>query len=243
MRTAQNWNQPCPNTACSPDGQKNQGNIRSIASYLSASGKRRIFECTRGGEQFSETRGTVLFALRTPEEKVILALKMILVRVSLADIAFVLGVKEQTVLAWLERAAHKAEQSTPALLKELPVTEVQLEERWSFVKRTVSQQAAEGDPESPQEADDGRQWVGIRYAPQYRLILATVGGPRTYETAWKLIQLTARIILGVPAFFSDGFSPYFQALIACDHTLTTFPRTGNRGAPKKPVKEPHPDLV
>ena len=109
MRKAKNWNQPCPNTTCAYYGQKDQGNIRSIASYMTQSGKRRIFECTTCGEQFSETRDTVFFDLRTPEERVMMALKMILVRVSLSNISFVLGITEETVLEWLERAAHKAE--------------------------------------------------------------------------------------------------------------------------------------
>jgi len=242
MRKPTNWNQPCPNTACSYYGQKNQGNIRSIASYITQTGKRRIFECTTCGRQFSETRETVFFDLRTPEEKVIMALKLILVRVSLTKIAFVLGVTEETVLGWLERAATKAQEINGALLKALPITEVQLDEMWSFVKRKVSRQA-EDTLESPQEADDGRQWVWLSYAPACRLILATVVGPRTAETALKLIQLTAAIVLGIPAFFSDGFSSYWSALVACYHTLTTFPRTGKRGAPRKPVKTPHPDLV
>lgn len=243
MKQPQDWNQPCPNRACSHYGQRNQGNISAIATYMTQSGKRRILKCHICGEQFSETRETVFFDLRTPEEKVMLALKMILVRVSITDISFVLGVKEETTLEWLERAAQKAEEINRALLRELPVTEVQLDEMWSFVKRKVSHQAAEGEPESPQEAEDGRQWVWISYAPQYRLILATVVGPRTYETAVKLIQMTAQIVLGIPAFFSDGFSSYWQALVECYHTLKTFPRTGKRGAPKKPVKEPHPELV
>ena len=38
-----------------------------------------------------------------------MALKMLLVRVDLAGIAFVLGVTEETVLDWLRRAALKAE--------------------------------------------------------------------------------------------------------------------------------------
>lgn len=242
MRTAKNWNQPCPKKTCCQYGQKNQGNIRCIASYMTQSGKRRIFECKTCGEQFSETRDTVFFDLRTLEEKVMMALKMILVRVSLSDISFGLGIKEGTVLAWLERAAHKAEEINTALLKELPVTEVQLDEMWSFVKRKVSE-LAEGEGESPQEADDGRQWVWLSYAPEFRLLLATVVGPRPAETAWTLIHRTARIVSGIPAFFSDGFSAYLQALIAGYHTLKTFPRTGKPGRPKKPVKEPHADLV
>jgi hypothetical protein len=76
MKKAQNWNQPRPNTRCNQYGEKNQGNIRSLASYMTQSGPRRIFECTTCGEQFSETRDTVLFDLRTPEDKVMMALKM-----------------------------------------------------------------------------------------------------------------------------------------------------------------------
>jgi IS1 family transposase/transposase-like protein len=242
MKQPQNWNQPCPNTTCSHYGQKNQGNICCIATYMSQSGKRRIFRCKTCGEQFSETRDTVFFDLRTPEEKIMMALKMILVRGSLSDSSFVLGVKAETVLGWLERAAYKAEEINTVLLTELPVTEVQLDEMWSFVKRKVSE-LAEGDVESPQEADDGRQWVWLSYAPEFRLILAAVVGPRTSETAVTLMQRTAQIVSGIPAFFSDGFSAYLHALIACYYTLKSFPRTGKPGRPKKPVKEPHPDLV
>lgn len=172
-----------------------------------------------------------------------MALKMILVRVSLSNISFVLGMTEETGLEWLERAARKAEEINTALLKELPVTEVQLDEMWSFVQRKVSEHAADGEQESPQDAEDGRQWVWLSYAPEFRLILAAVVGPRTSETALTLIQKTARIVSGIPAFFSDGFSTYFQALIECYHTLKTFPRTGKPERPKNPVKEPHPDLV
>jgi IS1 family transposase len=210
---------------------------------MTQSGKRRVFHCTTCGEQFSETRETVFFDLRTSEEKVMMALKMILVRVSLSNISFVLGMTEETVLEWLERAARKAGEINAALLRDLPVTEVQLDEMWSYVQRKVSAQATDGEQESPHNAEDGRQWVWVSYAPTFRLILATVVGPRTSETASTLIQRTAKMISGIPAFFSDGFSAYLQPLIDAYHTLKTFPRTGKPGRPKNPVKEPHPDLV
>lgn len=55
--------------------------------------------------------------------------------------------------------------------------------------------------------------------------------------------MTVMIIVGVPCFFSDGYSCYRQALIHCYHKIKTFPRTGKKGCPKNPIKEPHPDLV
>jgi IS1 family transposase len=209
---------------------------------MTKSGKRKIFKCSKCQSTFSETRETVFFDLKTPEEKVMMALKMILVGVGLSGITFVLEVKEETVLAWLERAHQKAEEINNVLLKELRVTEIQLDEMWSFVKRKVSEQA-EGEIETPQPAEDGRQWVWISYAPEFRLILATVVGPRTFQTALSLIQISAAIVLGIPCFFSDGFSAYLQALIECYHTLKIFPPTGKRGRPKNPEKQAHPELV
>ncbi len=105
--------------------------------------------------------------------------------------------------------------------------------------------SAQGTPqgESQPDSTDGRQWVWLSYAPEFRLMLATVVGPRCYESALQLIQLTAAIILGIPCFFSDGFSSYLPALIEVYPTLKTFPRTGRPGRPKNPIKEPHPDLV
>jgi len=82
--------------------------------------------------QFSETRETVFFDLRTAEDQVMMALKMLLVRVDLTGICFVLGVTEETVLAWLMRAAHQAEVINRHLLRDLPVTQVQLDEMWNF---------------------------------------------------------------------------------------------------------------
>jgi IS1 family transposase/transposase-like protein len=242
MRKPKDWGQPCPNPDCSHYRLMHRGNVSAISTYMTQSGKRRIFCCSKCARPFSETRDTVFFDLRTPEEKVMMALKMLLVKVALSDISFVLGVTEETVLAWLRRAAQKAHEINGHLLRDLPVTQVQLDEMWSFIRRKHAQQA-DPDGESPELSEDGRQWVWISFAPEFRLILAAFVGPRTFDSALQLIQMTAAVVLGVPCFFSDGFSCYLSALIEVYHTLKTFPRTGKPGRPKQPVKEPPPDLV
>jgi IS1 family transposase/transposase-like protein len=242
MRKPKAWGHPCPNPDCSHYRLINRGNVSAIATYLTQSGRRRIFRCGKCEGTFSETRDTVFFDLRTPEEKVMMALKMLLVKVALVDIGFVLGVTEETVLEWLRRAAQQAHEINAHLLRALPVTQVQLDEMWSFIRRKQAPQASP-DGESPEESEDGRQWVWISFAPEFRLILAALVGPRTFASALQLIQMTAAVVLGVPCFFSDGFSCYLSALIAVYHTLKTLPRTGKPGRPRKPVKELHPDLV
>ena len=242
MRKAKNWGQPCPNPACDHYKLMNRGNVKSVATYETQSGKRRIFQCNECRTQFSETRDTVLFDLRTPEEKIIIVLKLLLCKVELTSISFALGVTEETIVAWLARAAEKAAEVNQQMLREVTVTEVQLDELWSFVRRKKGQEA-EANGESPDESVDGRQWVWVSFAAEFRLLLAIFVGPRTYQSALQLIQMTAAVVLGVPCFFSDGFSSYLPALVEVYHRLKHFPRSGKRGRPRKPVKEPDPQLV
>ena len=242
MRHPKNWGQPCPNTQCAQCNRMNKGNVSAIATYMTQSGKRRMFRCRACSTTFAETRDTVFFDLRTAEEKVMMALKMLLVRVDLAGISFVLGVTEETVLAWLARAAQHAEAINAHVLRDLPVTQVQLDEMWNFIARKHARETNETGESLP-ESEDGRQWVWVSFAPEFRLMIAAVVGPRTLDTAKEVVAVTKARVAGIPAFFSDGFTSYLAALIAAFHVVTTFVRTGTRGRPRKPLWEPHPELV
>jgi len=242
MRKPKDWGQPCPNPECAHYSRMQQGNVSAIATYLTQSGKRRVFRCHTCATHFAETRETVFFDLRTSEEKVMMALKMLLVHVDLAGIGFVLGVTEETVLAWLRRVAHQAEAINRHLLRNLPVTQVQLDEMWNFIGRKHARETDETGESLP-ESEDGRQWVWVSFAPEFRLMIAAVVGPRTLDTAKEVVAATKARVAGIPAFFSDGFTCYLAALIAAFHVVTTFARTGKRGRPRKPICEPHPDLI
>src|SRR5215475_4204186 len=121
MRKRKEWGQPCPNPDCAHSGLIHRGNMRAISTSMTQSGKRRLFRCSQCERPFSETRDTVFFDLRSPEEQVLMALKMLLVKVALSDIGFVLGVTEETVLEWLRRAAQQAHAINAHLLRDLPV--------------------------------------------------------------------------------------------------------------------------
>jgi hypothetical protein len=85
-----------------------------------------------------------------------MALKMLLVRVALAGIGFVLGVTEETVLGWLKRAAHQAEELNRHLLRALPVTQVQLDEMWNFIARKHTCET-DATGASGSDSEDARQ--------------------------------------------------------------------------------------
>ena len=83
MREPKTWGQPCPN----PDGSSyrliNCGNVSAISTYLTQSGKRRIFRCKDCERTFFETRDTAFLDLRTSAEKAIVVLKILLVKVAI----------------------------------------------------------------------------------------------------------------------------------------------------------------
>ena len=97
MKTAQDWAQPCPNPDCRYHNQFHCGNIIAQSTYRTQSGVRRIFKCTHCHHLFSQTRNTVFYDLRLPEETVMLVLKLCLVAVSLSGISFAVGVREETI--------------------------------------------------------------------------------------------------------------------------------------------------
>jgi hypothetical protein len=76
MRIAQDWAQPCPNPNCPYHNQFHRGTIIAQSTYQTQSGRRRMFNCTHCSQLFSETRHTVFYDLRLPEETVMLVLKL-----------------------------------------------------------------------------------------------------------------------------------------------------------------------
>lgn len=125
----------CPNPKCKLSGQTGRGNIVGNGTYHSQSGRVRKFICRNCGRVFNERTGTFFFDLRTPEEKVLLALKLLLRGMGIRAIAEVLDSKPDTVLSWLKRAAEHSAEVEARWLGELKVSKVELDELWTFVKK------------------------------------------------------------------------------------------------------------
>jgi len=126
----------CPNPECARYGQKGQGNIVANGSYRSKGGEEiRKFVCRICGRSFVSRSGTIFYDLRTGEEKVLLALKLLVKGMTLRGVADVLGVKLDTVSRWLRLAAEHSERVNEALLRELSVSQVELDALWTFVKK------------------------------------------------------------------------------------------------------------
>ena len=120
----------CFNRACADHGQIGKGNI-----YVHSHPERR-YGCHTCNETFAETRGTMFYRLRTPPETIVDALAQLVERGSIRGVARAKGVKPDTVIAWLRRAGEHAAEVSAYLMRDLHLTEVQVDELWTFVKRS-----------------------------------------------------------------------------------------------------------
>ncbi len=133
----------CPNPGCPLYGKTAEGNIVSNGTIRAKQGEdRRKFICKACGSSFCSRTGTIFYDLRTPEEKVLLALKLLVKGMSLRGVADVLEVKLDTVRHWLKIAAEQSEKVNEMLLEELKVSQVELDALWTFVKKNALRQRA-----------------------------------------------------------------------------------------------------
>src|SRR5918992_1284081 len=102
----------------------------------SVNGRRR-YHCRACGAWFGATTGTPMYRLRTPAVEVAGALLCVLRRGSFRAAEEQTGHKAETIAAWLRRAAAHAEALTAALARDLGLSEVEVDEFWSFVKKAA----------------------------------------------------------------------------------------------------------
>lgn len=129
-------NEACPNPQCTQFGQKGKGNIVSNGSYPGRDGKRgRKFQCKICKRSFCERTGTIFYDLRSSEDKVLMALKLLVKGMPLRGVAEVMEVKLDTVRHWLRVAAEHSEEINNLLLTKMKISQIELDALWSFVKK------------------------------------------------------------------------------------------------------------
>ncbi|KZX16802.1 hypothetical protein MBCUT_05210 [Methanobrevibacter cuticularis] len=128
-------NVPCPNKRCEDYGKINNENVIGNGTYMTKNGKVHQFHCKTCNKSFTSNSNTILHDLRTDENIMFLALKMILKGTTLRGTAEILEVKLDTVRRWLSIAADHSEKVNKVLMKDLNVDKVELDELWTFVKK------------------------------------------------------------------------------------------------------------
>ena len=117
-------------------------------------------------------------------------------------------------------------------------TEVQFDEKWSF----VGEKEKNRDPEDEKSGDC---WDHTAIDPESRLIVSLVVGKRTSEATHKLIQDFHKRTGGrvMRLMTSDEYSAYPDAILSAYGRLVEPPRTGKPGRPRNAYREIPPNLL
>lgn len=125
----------CPNPDCKDYGKKGLGNITTSTTF----GEQHIqlLRCRTCNKRFSERHHTVFAGLRLDEKTVTEILLGLAEGLSIRACARVKGVNKDTVQRVLERARHHCIKVLTELVKDLHLTECQMDELWAFIKKRV----------------------------------------------------------------------------------------------------------
>ncbi len=120
---------PCPNPQCSQSRVVRNGSHRG----------RQRYHCRSCQTYFGETQGTPMYGLKTPVAEVAHALLVVMRRGSLRAAEEITGHKYETISVWLKRAAAHAQALTQVLASDLHLSQVEIDEFWSFVQKKRGQ--------------------------------------------------------------------------------------------------------
>ncbi len=127
MRTTKTLS--CPNADCSDQGSSEQ----VIKAGKDKRGHQRYL-CKQCGQGFSASKGTLFYRLRKPKKDFLEALALLVERGSMAAVARIKGIKEETVARWAEKAGQQAQAVEEILLRDFHLSQVQLNELWTYLR-------------------------------------------------------------------------------------------------------------
>jgi IS1 family transposase len=197
-------------------------------------------KCEECGTCFSERKGTVYYGIKKPDYIFDQVMMLLLMRVAIKDITRFIGISEETIGRWIKKAAGYLQLLHERVLKDLEVTECQIDEVWSFVLMKKKTAQRKGVENKEKIAD---QWIFIAIDAIHKVILHWKVGKRTLKTAKEFIKELKGKLSSSPLYTTDELPAYEEAFLSnfCEETQPE--RTGKRGRPrKKPVREVSKDL-
>ena len=212
------------------------------STYSTRDGPRLLWQCRLCGRCLSERRGTAFFNLKTAELEVCRSLDAMLRGDTQTSTAQTRRHRRETLRRWRRRAAPCARAVDQDLVTDLEVTDLELDEQWSFA----------GKKQAPfsEQSECGEAWWHKAMARESRLLVEQFISARTVEAAKLLVnQSFDRFSSGcLPRVSSDGYDAYTQPLSEQVKAVTVYPLQwallkGKRGRPPLPKVIPDPALI
>ena len=123
----------CPNEICSDYGELQSDQQHNIIKFGKTKAGRQRYMCKTCKATFTETKGTLFYRRRTPDEEIIDTLAHIAEGNRISSLARTTGHKEDTIIDWIREAGNHAEAIEEALLAEYQLTRGQIDGLWAYV--------------------------------------------------------------------------------------------------------------
>jgi transposase-like protein len=144
----------CPNEVCADYGKRESKGQKNIVKFGKTRAGRQRYQCKTCGSTFTETRGTIFYRRRTPEDEIIETLALLAEGNRISSLTRVKGYKEDTILDWLRDAAEHAAAIEEQLMAKYQIERGQLDSLWAYVgnkgKKRATQKpakaASSGEP-------------------------------------------------------------------------------------------------
>ncbi len=96
-----------------------------------------MFKCKTCGVRFPETKGTVFYNRHLMEEQIVMICKLLVEKngVCVRAIEHIMEIHRDTVSDVIEDLARHAREVTDYLITNVGLTQIQVDEMWSFVKK------------------------------------------------------------------------------------------------------------
>jgi len=167
------------------------------------------FRCAQCGKTYTEPHEKPLEGMTIPQEKALLALRLLVEGCSIRSIERTTELHRDTILRLLVLVGGKCERIMGKLVVNVPATDVQCDEIWAFVQKKEGHKA-------PFEADDdsiGDAYCFVAVERNTKLVLNFALGRRTQKATDAFIEgLRAATSPQRFQISTDGFQPYVSAI-------------------------------
>ena len=123
----------CPNKACADYGKRQSKRQKNIVKCGKTKAGRQRYQCKTCKGTFTETKGTIFYRRRTPEDEIVETLALVAEGSRISSLTRVKGYKEDTILKWIRAAGQHAEAMEDMLLASYQLKRGQLDSLWAYV--------------------------------------------------------------------------------------------------------------
>lgn len=123
----------CPNEVCPDYGKLESERQGKIIKFGKTKAGRQRYQCKICGKTFTETKGTLFYRRRTPEDEIMDTLAHIAEGNRISSLVRTQGHKEDTIIDWIREAGKHAKAIEEVLLADYQLTRGQIDGLWAYV--------------------------------------------------------------------------------------------------------------